>query len=277
MLRVRRHLSNKGVLRILLVRITAPASCHISTPLGPFQTSYRSLKIRQSYKDSRDKQRIEAAQQVEYARSIARKPNSGYQQQADSDVPENEAIRSFKVHIVQSDGKLGEPELLFDALARRKKDEKGRYLEVLRQVQGTNAKLYFPVCRSFDIREEQLRDLAQKKADKLEKRTLKTPSKRLEYNWTIGDNDLGHRLGKLKELLEKGRKVEVVIGGSRKRGWRMKRTDDLQVAQQLVSKTKSAALDVDGAKEAYEMRGEMGQQLEMCFEGPRRRNDSASS
>ena len=190
-------------------------------------------------------------------------------------VLENEAIKAFKVNVVQQDGKLGEPMMLSYALANRKKDSSGKYMELLRQVQQPDADVTFPICRYYNIQEERAKELARKKRAREIKGSKQ--SKRIELNWTIGDNDLGHRMEKLREFLREGKKVEVLVGGSRKRGWQKKKADSLQTALDLVSKIKAAALEVDGTREGWEMRGNIGQQVELCFEAPSKKEPSTSS
>ena len=190
----------------------------------------------------------------------------------EAEVLQDEKIQAFKVHIVQADGKLGEPVILQDALEGRKKDEKGRCLERLRQVRKPDAKIIWPICKYYNIKEEREKELAQKKASRLN-RTAKTQSKQIELSWTIGDNDLGHRMEAMKGFLTKGKRVEVVVGSARKRGWRKKRLENAQMAQSLVLKIKSAALEAGGNQDGQE-KGSLDERIELCFEPPKQSNNS---
>ena len=181
---------------------------------------------------------------------------------------QDEEIRSFKVYVVNADGKLSEPVLLRDALADRKVDEQGRYLEILRQVQPPSSSRMFPVVKYFEVQGIREKELAQKKAERLEK-SIKMQTKKLELNWTIGANDLEHRMDRLKEFLLKGRMVEITLGSRRKKGWQRKRPDNMESARHLISSIKTTALEIQGVKEKQAMTGEIGGLVQLYFEGPR--------
>ncbi|KAL9129948.1 MAG: hypothetical protein Q9217_001750 [Psora testacea] len=175
----------------------------------------------------------------------------------------DELIRAFKVYVVQPNDSLGEPVLLRDALDARQFDERGKPTQYLRQVREPDDEFPYPVCKYYDVKLERDRELAKKKAAK----TAKTENKQLEINWTVSDNDLGHRMGRLKEFLEKGWKVEVVLGSTRKKGWKEKRMADSEEAKNLINRIKAAAMEVDGARERTGMKGVLGQEAVLSFEG----------
>ena len=186
------------------------------------------------------------------------------------DKPEDERdenIKAFRVHIAQPDNTIGEPIPLVDALNARLRDEKGRFTQYLRVVREPDARIVYPLCRYYDKQLERDKELARKKSAK----STKTEQKQLEINWTVGDNDLGHRMGRLKEFLGKGWRVEVIIGSTRKRGWGGKRTDNQALAESLVAKIRNAALEVEGSKQRTEMKGKLGEEVSLSFEGPHRR------
>ena len=181
--------------------------------------------------------------------------------------PQDEAIQAYRVLVVQSDGTLGEPISLQDALNARKVDEGGRRLDLLRQVSPPDQTRIYPICRYVNIKENREKSVSLKKTA----RAHKTHNKQLALNWTIGENDLEHRIRRLGGFLEKGNQVEVVLGSMQRRGWMRKRPDDLEKAQALVKKIRDAALSVKGAKEKQKMQGILGQDQEVCliFEGPK--------
>ena len=184
----------------------------------------------------------------------------------------DEKIRSHRVIIVKESGELGDEVLLRDALEARKVDERGRPVQYLRQVRPPDAQIPYPVCKYYDKQIERDREAARKKATK----ASKIESKQLEINWTVGDNDLSHRMGRLKEFLDKGARVDVIIGSSRKKGWMKKRTDDTNVAGRLVDRIRAAMAEVQGAKERAEMTGKLGEEIRLSFEGPRRKPINAA-
>jgi translation initiation factor IF-3 len=86
--------------------------------------------------------------------------------------------------------------------------------------------------------------------------------KTIELNWAIDANDLGHRLAKMKEFLEKGSKVEVILAPKR-RG----RKATPEESRAVVDRIMAAVGEVDGAKEAKMMAGNLGAQCTIFLEG----------
>ena len=162
------------------------------------------------------------------------------------------------------DGKLSQPMSLLDALNSREKDERGRPTQFLQEVAPANRdeERPYPICKMFDRRHEREIEMAKQK----EKKEIKKQEKQLEINWTINDNDLGHRLGKLREFLEKGLKVEIMFGVKRK-GWRQRRQADEDDTRTLVDKIKKTVEAVEGAREWKPMSGKLGGQAVLYFEG----------
>ena len=191
-----------------------------------------------------------------------------------SGIVEDEDIKSFKVYVVNVDNKLGEPLSLVNALAARDKDEKGKFTEVLRQVQPASPSLIFPICKYISLKTLREKDLAQQKLERTEK-AAKRQHKRLELNWTIGENDLAHRMERLKEFLSKGRHIEVTLGTQRKKGWQRRKPQNQESAEKLISKVKEVALGVKGAKESKAMTGDMSELVVLYFEGPRIAKEAA--
>ena len=177
--------------------------------------------------------------------------------------PRDEEIRAYRVVIVE-DGKLSQPMSLLDALNSREKDERGRPTQFLQEVAPANRdeERPYPICKMFDRRHEREIEMAKQK----EKKEIKKQEKQLEINWTINDNDLGHRLGKLREFLEKGLKVEIMFGVKRK-GWRQRRQADEEDTRTLVDKIKKTVEAVEGAREWKPMSGKLGGQAVLYFEG----------
>ena len=177
--------------------------------------------------------------------------------------PRDEEIRAYRVVLVE-DGKLSQPMSLLDALNSREKDERGRPTQSLQEVAPANRdeERPYPICKMFDRRNEREIEMAKQK----EKKESKKQGKQLEINWTINDNDLGHRLGKLREFLEKGLKVEVMFGVKRK-GWRQRRQASEDDTRTLVEKIKSTTEAVEGAREWKPMSGKLGGQMVLYLEG----------
>ncbi|KAB8296203.1 hypothetical protein EYC80_008986 [Monilinia laxa] len=114
-----------------------------------------------------------------------------------------------------------------------------------------------PIARIIDKKEAHLQKKAQKKG--------KNPAsvvKTIEMNWAIEKNDLGHRLGKIRDFLEKGNKVEVLLAGKKKG-----RKATMEEAEEVVRRIREFVEEVEGAKEGRKMEGKIGAQAILCFEG----------
>ena len=177
--------------------------------------------------------------------------------------PRDQEIRAYRVVLVE-DGKLSQPVSLLDALNSRERDERGRPTQYLQEVAPANSdeERPYPICKMFEKRHEREIELAKQKV----KKEMKKQEKQLEINWTINDNDLGHRLAKMKEFLEKGYKVEIMFGVKRK-GWTQRRQASEEDTKTLVGKIKRAVEAIEGAREWKPMSGKLGGQAVLYFEG----------
>ena len=163
-----------------------------------------------------------------------------------------------------SDSRLTDAQLLSDVLSTRERDEKGKFTQFVQEVSPPTEELPYPVCRMYDKKAAREAEEAKRKATKAAKHT-KRQSKQLEVNWTVSDNDLGHRMARMKEFLEKGWKVEVVFGSQRKSGWARRREASEEEARGVLEKIRRAGGEVEGAQER-EMQGTVGKEAVLSFE-----------
>lgn len=166
--------------------------------------------------------------------------------------PQNENIRAFEVQVVDEDNSLKPPVPLFDVL-----DTLDRKLYTLVQVSPPESD-GIPVCKIYN-RE------ALRQAERARIKPPKDPislTKQLELNWAIDPNDLRHRLNKMQEFLEQGRRVEVILAAKRKG---RKATEE--EAQSLLQRLRDRAKELDGAKEWKDMQGKVLGQASLFFEG----------
>ena len=162
----------------------------------------------------------------------------------------DEGIPSYKICLVQPDGKLGPPQALSYAL--RMIDRKAEYIEQLNEVDG------IPVCKIINKKEAREAAKARKKQ--------KQPSavtKYLELNWAIDKNDLAHRLGKLREFLEQGRRVEVLLLKKKKR----MRDATEEEGRQTLETLGRFVEGVEGAREMRPMEGTFLGRATLFYEG----------
>jgi translation initiation factor IF-3 len=90
------------------------------------------------------------------------------------------------------------------------------------------------------------------------------PPKNLELNWAIGGADLKHRLGKLKEFLVNGRKVEVLLGP--KKGGKKATPEE---ANAVLKAVRDAVAECNGATE-LKSEGTVGAVLTLVFVGQKK-------
>jgi len=177
----------------------------------------------------------------------------------------DEEITALKVYMVRpSDQRLSEPIPTYQVLESRERDEKGRPTQFLQEVAGLNVeqRRFYPICRMFDKKAAREHALAKRKEGK----GKKFVTKQLECSWTMSDNDLGHRSGRLKEFLEKGWRVEILFGTKRK-GWMGRRAASAEEISSVLSKIRATVGEVDGAKELRKMQGKEGGEAMLTFEG----------
>lgn len=179
--------------------------------------------------------------------------------------PRDEEINAFKVYMVRpEDRRLAEPQFLSEVLDARERDEKGRPTQFLQEVSPPSGELPYPVCKMYDKKAAREAEEAKRKATKATK--MKSQSKQLEVSWGVSDNDLGHRMARLKEFLEKGWRVEIVFGSKRKSGWKDKKEASPEEANKVLEKIRKTVSEVEGAQER-QMQGKVGQEAILCFEG----------
>lgn len=130
----------------------------------------------------------------------------------------------------------------------------------LRQVApGTNG---IPICKVFDLATEAAMKAAREEREKARQKA-KAKHKIVEISWAIAENDLAMKGRRVKEFLESGFRVEVVLL-PRKRG----RKATVKECEELMEKVREVFGEVEGAKEARKPDGEVGKTLRMFVEKP---------
>ena len=175
--------------------------------------------------------------------------------------PRDDEIKAFKVHLKREDGRLSDPLPTYEVLKSRRRDEQGRLTEYLQQVvaEAVAEGRYYPICRMVDRAEERGKQKMNKEK--------KTQKKQLEINWIMSDNDLSHRMGRFKEFLEKGHRVEIVFDARRKRGWKDRREPSHTEVQNTLNRINGIVAEVEGARVWKAAKGLEGGQMTLSFEG----------
>ncbi|KAI0834584.1 hypothetical protein F5Y06DRAFT_278420 [Hypoxylon sp. FL0890] len=115
------------------------------------------------------------------------------------------------------------------------------------------------ICRIID---NAAAESAAAEAEK-EARRKAVDTKELELSWGIAGHDLKHKLRRLREFLDKGLKVEVIM--AKKRHGRMATREE---AESVLAQVREAVASVDGSKETRKMDGNVGGLVRLFFEGP---------
>ncbi|KAM0328559.1 hypothetical protein ACHAQA_004966 [Verticillium albo-atrum] len=119
----------------------------------------------------------------------------------------------------------------------------------------------FAVCKIVHREEERLRVLAQTKEKKAKERQA-GKLKEIELNWAIAANDLDIRMGKLRDFLEKGWRVDVTL--AKKKGARKATTEEMNGVVKAVT---AAVEEIPGARERKPREGELGKSFRIYVEG----------
>ncbi|CAL8574099.1 hypothetical protein XPA_000072 [Xanthoria parietina] len=204
--------------------------------------------------------------------------NYGPRNKASTAAPSNdgpirdEGIRAPEIQIVGQDNSLQPPASLRGSLASIDRSTQflmqvgekvhPRFADAPGPDEGyRDDRPKIPVCKIVDKLSYRQAQIAKAKP----KKNPSTLSKEVELNWTIGPHDLEHRLKKMREFLNDGRRVEVVFGKKR-RGWMQRKDVTEGKAKGLLEMIRDQAATVEGSKEWKALEGEEGGELRMFFE-----------
>ena len=165
----------------------------------------------------------------------------------------DEDIQSRHIQIVQPNGRLGEAQTLYSAL--QSIDRTTYYIEQHGKVNE------IPVCKIINKKEA----LSAAKA----RRKHKPPpvvTKYLELNWTIDKNDLAHRLAKLRDFLEQGRRVEIFL--CRKKKYMRAATEE--EARRTLESIQDFVKGIEGVREMKPMEGKLLERVTIYLQGSQR-------
>ncbi|EKG20495.1 Translation initiation factor 3 [Macrophomina phaseolina MS6] len=180
-----------------------------------------------------------------------------YRPAARPESPYDEKICSELINLVDSEGVFHPGVPLISTLQTF--DRASHHL-VQVDVSPEDSEHPYPICKVVDkaTLREQERQMAKTKT----KKSAEELTKRIELNWAISANDLNHWLKRLKEFLEEGRRVEVIVG-PRRRG----RKATTEEARAVLDRVKEAVEEVKGAKERIPAQGQFGGIMIFHYEG----------
>lgn len=182
-----------------------------------------------------------------------------YRPPVERTTPYDEEIGSLWINLVDADGVFHPRQSI-----RKVLDDMDRVTNHLVQLVPAQegAEFPFPVCKV--VAKSVLREQERLKEKQRAKKTPDELAKTLELNWAASPNDLQHWLKRLKEFLQEGRRVEVVLG-PKKRG----RKATPEEIENVLQSVKDTVAEVPGAKERIEPEGEVGGILVLSYDGPK--------
>ncbi|KAL9095347.1 MAG: hypothetical protein Q9165_002218 [Trypethelium subeluteriae] len=188
------------------------------------------------------------------------RPYAKYRPPVQRSQPYNEKIQSQYIHLVDPDGKLGSAITLFDALHgfNRGTHDLVQVSQTLAAESGASrSNPPTPICKVISKDELRASERAKAKPKKSPDQSLKE----LEINWAIDRHDLQHRLKRLGEFLDQGRRVEILL--ARKKSGRQATKEEVEdLVNSLREKCREA-----GGKEWKPMEGKMGLMAKLHFDG----------
>lgn len=145
--------------------------------------------------------------------------------------------------------------------------EEGESLRMITPYVPANAENKTPakyaVCKIVNKRDEyeRLKQLKEKKKTAV---AAKAKTKEMELTWAIGGHDLATKLRQMGGFLNKGMKVELMIG--KKKGGRAVEMDE---AKDVLKKVKEE-IEAQGARETKKPEGQVGGTMRLYLEGVKR-------
>ncbi|GFP55772.1 translation initiation factor IF-3 [Trichoderma asperellum] len=142
--------------------------------------------------------------------------------------------------------------------------EEGESLRMITPYVPANAENKTPakyaVCKIVNKRDEyeRLKQLKEKKKTAV---AAKAKTKEMELTWAIGGHDLATKLRQMGGFLNKGMKVELMIG--KKKGGRAVEVDE---AKDVLKKVKEE-IEAQGARETKKPEGQVGGTMRLYLEG----------
>lgn len=180
-----------------------------------------------------------------------------YRPPVERTTPYDEEIGSRFVNLVDTKG-VFQPRQRLDHILYSMDRDMDHLVQVA--VAEENSEHPFPTCKI--VSKEQLREQDRAKEKLLTRKNIDDLAKTVEINWAVDHNDLEHWLKRLREFLDEGRRVEVVLG-PKKRG----RKASMEEAQAVLDRVNETVESVQGAKERVPAEGEVGGIMTLLLEG----------
>ena len=174
--------------------------------------------------------------------------------------PRNEAIEAPIIRIADSNGELGPEVTRYDTLNQLDRSTHDLIQVSVPETDPVTKRAKPAICKVISKEDQRAAERAKSKV----KKTPDQTAKQLELNWAIDKHDLQHRLKRLGEFLQQGRRVEIVL--ARKRSSRQATP---QEAEDLIEKLQDKCKEA-GGKEWREMEGRIGYTAKLHFTGEKK-------
>lgn len=165
----------------------------------------------------------------------------------------DEKIGALRAHLVDTDGKLQEPQSM-----RALYTQIDRTTHHIRKVgDGPDG---IPVVKI--VSREALVEIVRNREAMANKKDVAELAKQVELNWAVSENDLAHRLKKIQEFLQDGKRLEILIAPKRKGRRAMP-----EECQDLMARIKETVAGVEGVEEWKAQQGTLGKTVELSYKG----------
>lgn len=164
----------------------------------------------------------------------------------------DENIRARQVQLVVQGQGLNPPQSLFSLL--RTID---RQKQVVRALRVPSEGPAIVEITTKDVLTRILKEREAKKAEQEKKRRELKP-KQVELNWAISGNDLDLKLKQLRQFVEKGKRVEILLAAKKRQ-----RKASPEEAENVMKEIRKTISEIEGCKELKSMEGRIGGQVVM--------------
>ncbi|TQS36331.1 hypothetical protein Golomagni_03224 [Golovinomyces magnicellulatus] len=167
-------------------------------------------------------------------------------------LPRNEDIKAELISVVDESGKISGPHRTVEFL----EDFEFETKSLVMVLEGNAEDGRYPLCRIVDRSVLRQRDMTFMKNKSKKKGT---PTKIIEMSWAVENHDLETKLRRLREFLEKGYNVDLLLK-AKKRG----RPVTLSEGENIIQKISETVTEV-GGKQQKPPEGEILNNMEMSF------------
>ncbi|SPJ82521.1 related to translation initiation factor IF-3 [Fusarium torulosum] len=177
-------------------------------------------------------------------------------------LPKDHEIKDPKIMVLDN-GVFDGPLLTRNVLSRLADTESLRMVTpYIRADPKNNKEVQYAICKIVNKREEYERQRELHERRRVSKQTS-SKTKELEMSWAISDHDLKIKTKQLVGFLEKGMKVEIVLG-FKKKGQKKRTSED--TAEEVFAKVKKLVEDL-GSREYKPKDGQVGRTMRIHLEG----------